>query len=112
MIYRTKMKAVRYTMSYKRFKGTDEEWTANVWELFNTKNNSRNVLKLDVLQGGNDGTGFYPNYIELIVKNNDRVDWDSYLEELNYDFDKDDITLLKIEVEWGEDFDEVVAEME
>ena len=112
MIWKEKVKAVEYTMGFKDFRGTNEEWTNNIWLLFNCKNSYSHVLKLDVLQGSRDENGFYPNFIKLIVKDDGMVDWDGYLSGLNYGFKKANITLLKIEVEWDEGLDEVIADFD
>lgn len=111
MIEKERVRAVVYTMGYKDFKGTDEEWTSNIWDLFNAKNNYNQVLKLDVFQGGRDSTGFYPNYVELIVKENSSIDWDGYLESLNYVYRKRDVTLQKLYVDWNENIYDVIVEV-
>lgn len=106
-----KEKATEYIMNYKDFQGTDEEWSMNVWELFNRKNNSNDVILLDVLQGGNDGMGFYPNFIKLIVKNECNFNWEEYLHSLKYHYRIYDVNVMYFVVDWNEDIDEYIVEV-
>lgn len=108
-IEKNKISAVQYVMNYKD--NTEMDWTGKVWDLMNTKNNYRNsVLQCDVRQGGNDGYGFYPNYIVLTVRKDCDIDFDGYLESLGYNFKKQDVTVLELIAEWDEDYDEVVVD--
>ena len=104
-------KAKEYIMNYKDFKGNECEWTENVWRLFNAKNNNRkDVILLDVLQGGKDENGFYPNFIKLVVTENSAIDWELFLSLLKYDYKIYDVNVKTIFVEWVEDIDEYVVE--
>lgn len=112
---REKIKAVEYICGYKSFKKEEGyNWTSAIWDLFNFKNTWSNssIIKLDVNQFGKDDNGFYENYIDLIVSVDSKVDWDEYLSGLGYGFTKHDITVMKYIVDWDENIDEVVVEVD
>lgn len=109
--------ATEYIMSYKDFKGSHEERTENVWQLYNRKNTNTGVIHLDILQCGNDGNGFYPNFIKLIVVKVIEKYFDEVLSELKYSYKKYDVKVQKIKIDsTGKDYsdkiDEYVLEVE
>lgn len=111
-----KLKGMQYTMTYSNYRTENVnglKWGDAIWELFNTKNMGyRDVYQLDVLQAGKNDYGFYENFIRLTVPVEDQQIWDDYLWRLGYGFKKDEVTLLRILVEWDEGIDEVVAEFD
>ena len=114
------VKATEYLMNWKNFsKETTRDgepiydWSDALWRLFNAKNSSRHdIYKLDVIQGGKDENGFYPNIVQLIVKEEDEynVDWDGYLSSLGYNYSKYEINLLILHPEWNEDICDAIVD--
>ena len=88
-------------------------WSEALWSLISAKNTYTNsVLKLDVFIRGKDENGFYQNYIYLLVKENSVIRWDEYLKSLGYGYSKRRIKVCRYIIEWDEQFDEYLLEVE
>ena len=115
MMEREKIKAVKYICGYKSFKKEEGyDWTSAIWSLFNARNmySHGSIINIDVGQFGQDENGWYENYVRLIVNKNSRINWDEYLSDLGYGFTKHDITIMKYIVDWDENIDEVIIEVD
>lgn len=105
------VKAVEFICKYSDFTGDD--WNGALWELYNGINTyGWKAIKLDVRQLGRNESGFYENYVNLIVPVDNADRWAKMLDVLGYGFTREEITVLKYIVEYNPDIDEVVAEID
>ena len=114
------IKAIAYECNYKDFSKAVYkdgrpiyDWSEALWSLLNAKNiYHREVLKLDVLQRGKDDTGFYQNYIYLLVPENSGILWDDYLISLGYVYSKDEIEVCRYYIDYQEGIEDYLLEVE
>ena len=104
------IKTTEYICSFKDFDDTrgftwDEAYC--LMSNFNASNLGQ-LYKFAMKQGRKDENGFYPNFLQIIPSDDCHYDIDEMLTYYGYNFNKHDITLQKIFIDYDSDVDEFV----